>query len=45
MSDARGNDVTVTWLDEQRRPDVAINQEAERLADVLGRDLQLRYTP
>jgi len=40
----KGNDVAVTWLDEQRRPDVAINQEAGRLADVLGRDLQLRYT-
>jgi hypothetical protein len=41
----KGNDVAVTWLDDQGRPDVAINQEAERLADVLGRDLQLRYTP
>ena len=40
----KGNDVAVTGIDQQRRPDAAINQEAGRLADVLGRDLQPRYT-
>ena len=41
---SKGDRVTVTWLDERRRPDVAITREAERLADIVGRDLQLRFT-
>jgi hypothetical protein len=40
----RGDELTVTWLDEQRRPDRAIEQQAGRLADLLGRDLRLRLT-
>jgi hypothetical protein len=37
----RGDEVTVTWLDERRRPDEAIERESSRLADLLGRDLRL----
>ncbi len=37
----KGDELTVTWLDERRRPDEAIEQESGRLADLLGRDLQL----
>ena len=32
----RGTDLTVDWLDERRRPDVAVEQETERLAGILG---------
>ena len=37
----RGDEVTMTWLDERRRPDEAIERESSRLADLLGRDLRL----
>ena len=40
-----GDELTVTWLDERRRPAEAIAQEAERLAGILDRDLHLRLTP
>ncbi len=40
----RDDELAVTWLDERPRPDRAIEQEAERLAGVLGRDLQLSVT-
>ena len=38
---ARGDELTVTWLDERQRPDEAIKRESSRLADLLGRDLRL----
>jgi hypothetical protein len=38
----KGDEVTVTWLDERRRPDEAIEREFGRLADLVGRDLHLR---
>jgi hypothetical protein len=41
----KGDDLTVSWLDERQRPDKAIVQEAARLAAILGRDLHLRLTP
>jgi hypothetical protein len=37
----RGDQLSVTWLDERRRPDAAIEQEAARLGELLDRDLQL----
>ena len=37
----KGDQLTVRWLDEHRRPDRDIELESERLADLLGRDLQL----
>ena len=40
----KGEALTVTWLDERRRPDEAIAQEAGRLAGILGRDLRLTVT-
>lgn len=40
----QGHQLTVTWLDERRRPDEAIEQESGRLADLLGRDLRLSLT-
>jgi hypothetical protein len=40
-----GDEVTVTWLDERRRPDNEIGREAGRLANILGRDLHLVFTP
>jgi hypothetical protein len=40
----KGDDLTVIWLDERRRPEKAIEQEAARLAAILGRDLHLRLT-
>ena len=40
----QGDDLTVTWLDERSRPDAALEQEAGRLADLLGRDLRVRLT-
>jgi hypothetical protein len=40
-----GNELTVTWLDERRRPRAAIEQETARLAGILGRDLHLRLIP
>lgn len=39
------DELTVAWLDERRRPDEAIEREAGRLADLLGRDLHLSLTP
>ena len=40
-----GDELTVTWLDERQRPDKPIEQEAARLAGILGRDLHVRLTP
>jgi hypothetical protein len=40
----RGDELTVTWLDERQRPDEPIEQEAARLAGILGRDLHLSLT-
>lgn len=40
----KGDELTVTWLDERSRPDRAIEQEAARLGDILGRDLHLTMT-
>lgn len=37
----KGDAVTVTWLDERRPPHRAIEQENDRLADLLGQDLHL----
>jgi len=37
----RGDELTVTWLDERGRPDEAIEREALRLADLLGTELRL----
>ncbi len=41
----RGDQLTVSWLDERRRPDAAIEQEAARLSDLLDRELHLNLTP
>ena len=40
----KGDELTVTWLDERQRPDEPIEQEAARLAGFLGRDLHVRLT-
>jgi hypothetical protein len=40
----KGHELTVAWLDERRRPEEAIEQEAERLAGILDRDLHVRLT-
>ncbi len=40
----KGDELTVTWLDERPRPDEAIERESGRLADLLGRDLRLSLT-
>jgi hypothetical protein len=40
----KGDELTVTWLDERPRPDGAIEREASRLADLLGRDLRVSLT-
>jgi hypothetical protein len=37
----KGEEVTVTWLDDRRRPRKAIERETGRLAAVLGTDLRL----
>ena len=37
----RGDQLTVGWLDERRRPDRPIEQEATRLSGLLDRDLHL----
>lgn len=37
----RHDELTVTWLDDRPRPDAAIEEQAERLAALLGRDLRL----
>jgi len=39
-----GAELTVTWLDGRRRPDEDIEHEAARIAGLLGRDLDLRFT-
>ena len=40
----KGDELAVIWLDQRRRPDKAIECEASRLADLLGRDLHLSLT-
>jgi hypothetical protein len=40
----KGDELTVTWLDERRRPEEAIEQETARMAGILGRDLHLTLT-
>ena len=40
----KGDELTIVWLDESRRPEKAIEQEATRLAGILGRDLHPRLT-
>ena len=40
----KGDELTVAWLDQGRPPGPAIEQEAARLAGLLGRDLKLRLT-
>lgn len=40
----KGDKLMVTWLDEWRRPEEAISQEAARLAGILGSDLHLELT-
>jgi hypothetical protein len=35
------NEIAVTWLDEQQRPRQAVEEEAQRLAAILGDDLRL----
>jgi hypothetical protein len=37
----KGDELTVTWLDERRLPGEAIEQEAARVAGILGRDMHL----
>jgi hypothetical protein len=41
---SNGDEVTVTWLDERRRPRKAIERETARLAAILDRDLRLTLT-
>jgi hypothetical protein len=38
----KGDEVTIVWLDQQPPPEEAIEQEAARLAGILGRDLDPR---
>jgi len=40
----KGDELAVTWLDERPRPDEPIEQEAARLAGILGLDLHVRLT-
>jgi hypothetical protein len=40
----KGDRLTVTWLDERRRPEEAIERESGRLGDLLGRDLHMSLT-
>ena len=40
----KGDELSVTWLDESQRPPARIEQEAARLAGILGRDLHVRPT-
>jgi hypothetical protein len=39
-----GDELTVIWLGERRRPEEAIGREVARLAGILGRDLHVRQT-
>jgi hypothetical protein len=41
----RGDKLTVTWLEDGRRPDDAIAREATRLGGLLGKDLRLTQMP
>ena len=40
----KGDELTIVWLDESRRPEKAIEQEATRLTGILGRDLHPSLT-
>jgi hypothetical protein len=40
----KGDELTLTWLDEAPRPNVAIEEEVARLAGILGRELRLTLT-
>lgn len=40
----KGDELTVTWLDERTRPDEAIERASDRLADLLGREVRLTMT-
>jgi aminoglycoside phosphotransferase len=40
----KGDELTVTWLDKRRRPQEALEREADRLAHLAGRDLHLSLT-
>ena len=40
----RGDELAIAWLDERRRPDAALKEEAVRLAGILGRDLRVALT-
>ncbi|EWT02176.1 hypothetical protein N865_00355 [Intrasporangium oryzae NRRL B-24470] len=40
----KGDELTITWHDERRLPDEAVEQEVARLADILGRDLHVSLT-
>ena len=40
----RGGELSVSWLDPRPRPDAAIEQEAGRLAELMGADLRVRLT-
>jgi len=40
----KGDEPTVTWLDKRRRPEEALEREADRLAHLAGRDLHLSLT-
>ncbi len=41
----RGDELTVTWLDDCRRPNEAIARESTRLGGLLGRNLRLTEMP
>jgi hypothetical protein len=41
---AKGDELAVTWLDERRPPEEAIEREAVRLAGILDRDLKLELS-
>lgn len=38
-----GDELTLAWFGEGRRPDEGIRREADRLADIVGRDLRLVF--
>jgi hypothetical protein len=40
----KGDELTITWLDKRRRPEDAIEQQAARLARILGSELHLSLT-
>jgi hypothetical protein len=40
----KGEDLTVSWLDDRPRPGAALEEEAARLAGILGTDLRLRLS-